>query len=522
MMRTMSERLTALDATFLHFERPWTPLHVAGLYIFEGEPEVPGRPGLAGIFRMVEERLPLVPRYRQRVVDVPLGLGQPVWVDDPEFDLAYHLRRAALPAPGGMRELLDYVARVHARPLDRRRPLWEMYVIEGLRGGRMALYTKVHHAMIDGIAGIDLATILLDLDPYGKPAPPRHRQRPQPLPRATQLAAEAVREQVGAVVRGLSEVVRDPRRVASRAVSELTHVAGATRLLSLLRPAPRGPLNVPVGPHRRIALVAVSLARVKAVKNSLGGTVNDVVLAMVGEAIDEFLTHRGITHEEEVYRVLVPVSVRDPSRRMQLGNRVAGMFCDLPVGPMPARRRLAEVTRQMADLKSSRQALAADRLLALSGWAPATLHALAGRLQLSNQRFVNLVVSNVPGPQFPLYAGGCRLLETYPLLPLAANVAVVVCVSSYCGSLYFGLVGDWDAVPDLEVLARGVRHGLDRLEMAAHQATRGRRATGRSAAAEVARSASAANQAPAATPTRSGNGRRRAREATARTAAPAS
>lgn len=467
------DRLTSLDATFLHFEHPHAPLHVAGLYIFEGKPEIRGRPGLSGLFQTIEERLPEVPRYRQRALGIPFGLGQPVWADDPDFDLAYHLRRAALPSPGGTSELLDYVARIHARPLDRHRPLWEVYVIEGLRDGRVAMYSKVHHAMIDGISGVDLATILLDLDPQGRQPALLTPYEPGPLPGGAELVAGTVRDGVGGAARALAGAMRSPSSVPGQMFGAWVDATRMRRLLNLLTPAPRSPINVPVGSARRISIASVSLARAKAVKNALGGTVNDVVLAAVGEAFEHFLSHRGIPHAEQVYRVMVPVSVRDETERMALGNRVTAMFVDLPVGPMPAARRLAAVTHEMKDLKEQRQAVAADRLMALAGLAPATLHGLAGRLEFANQRTLNTVVSNVPGVQYPLYSGGSRLLETYPLLPLTANIAVIVCVTSYNGSLYFGVMGDYDAIPDVEVIGEGLGRGLDRLELAAVDATRG-------------------------------------------------
>jgi diacylglycerol O-acyltransferase len=467
------DRLTPLDATFLHFEHPHAPLHVAGLYIFDAEPEIPGRPGLGGLFQTIEERLAEVPRYRQRAIGVPLGLGQPVWADDPDFDLSYHLRRAALPAPGGTKELLDYVARIHARPLDRRRPLWEVYVIERLRDGRMAMYSKIHHAMIDGISGVDLATILLDLDPRGRRPAVTAPFQPPPLPGGPQLVADTLRDGLFGATRALAGAASRPCAVPGDVLGAVADTTQISRLLNLLRPATRSPINVPVGTARRISLVSISLARAKAVKNALGGTVNDVVLTAVGEAFEHFLAHRGIAHAEETYRVMVPVSVRDETERMALGNRVAAMFVDLPVGPMPAARRLAAVTREMQDLKERRQAVAADRLIALTGLAPATLHGLAGRLEFTNQRLLNTVVSNVPGVQFPLYSGGSRLLETYPLLPLTANLGVIICVTSYDGGLYFGIIGDYDALPDLEVIGEGLRRGFDRLELAAVAATRG-------------------------------------------------
>jgi WS/DGAT/MGAT family acyltransferase len=473
----MPDRLTTLDAMFLNFEHPHAPMHVAGLYTFDAKPVIPGRPGLSGLFQTIEERIGEVPRYRQRVVNLPFGIGNPVWADDPDFDLSYHLRRAALPSPGGRTELLEFVARIHARPLDRRRPLWEVYVIEGLDGGaRVAMYSKVHHAMIDGISGMDLATILLDLDPEGRPAKAPAPRRPAAIPDGRRLVADFAAELAGRAVGGIAGAVRRPSSIPATIAGAVANVAALQRIANLVVPAPRSPLNAPVGAARRISLVPISLARAKAIKNALGGTVNDVVLAAYGEAIDHFLEHRNEPHSEEVYRVMVPVSVRTEGERGALGNRVTAMVVDLPVGPMPAKRRLAAVSRAMGDLKERKQALGAEALTALSGLAPATLHGLAGRLELTNQRFLNTVLSNVPGPQFPLYAGGCQALEMYPLLPLTMNVAVVTCVTSYNGMLHFGVIADYDAIPDVDVIGDGIRRGFDRLEIAAVEATRGRRA----------------------------------------------
>lgn len=471
----MPDRLTTLDAMFLNFEHPHAPMHVAGLYTFDAEPVIPGRPGLAGLFQTIEERIGEIPRYRQRVVDLPFGIGNPVWADDPDFDLSYHLRRAALPSPGGMTELLEFVARIHARPLDRRRPLWEVYVIEGLEGGKMvALYSKVHHAMIDGISGMDLATILLDRDPEGRPANAPVPRRAAPIPSAPRLVADFAAEVAARTVGGVATAIRKPLTIPGTIAGAVANVTTLQRLANLLVPAPRSPLNAPVGAARRIALAPISLARAKAIKDALGGTVNDVVLAAYGDAIDHFLEHRGEPHAEAVYRVMVPVSVRTEGERGALGNRVTAMFVDLPVGPMPAKRRLQAVTRNMGDLKQRRQALGAEALITLSGMAPATLHGLAGRLELTNQRFLNTVLSNVPGPQTPLYSGGSLMHGMYPLLPLTMNVAVVTCVTSYNGTLCFGVIGDYDAIPDVEVIADGIRRGFDRLEIAAVEATRGR------------------------------------------------
>jgi WS/DGAT/MGAT family acyltransferase len=486
----MPERLSPLDAAFLNFEQSHAPMHVGSLCIFEGQPDLPGRPGVPGIFRTVEERLHLVPRYRQKVRWVPLGLGHPVWVDDPDFDLGYHLRRVALPRPGGREELLEVVARLHARRLDRSRPLWEIYIIEGLKDDKVAVYTKTHHAMVDGTSFVEIATILMDFEPEGGTPvggePLGAPAEPSALELVSDVAKEAVLAAAGAAAGLVKRPVGLPREVASRALR-------ATRLgelTDLLRPAPSGPLNVKVRGARRIALAPVPLDRVKAIKNSLGGTVNDVVLAVVGEAVHAFLEHRGVdTDPDLVYRIMVPVSVRDEGQTPAVGNRVAAMFMDLPVGRMPARRRLAAVRQAMGDLKDKKQADAAGTVMAITSWAPAALHSVAGKLDFSGQRLINLVVSNVPGVQVPVYTGGARLLEAYPLLPVAANLGVVFCVASYNGGMYFGIVGDYDAFPDLDVLSSGVLEGVENLERAA-----GIRAVKRAARASVREAAEVASR----------------------------
>ena len=494
----MPQRLTALDATFLNIEQPHMPMHVAGLYIFKDTPEIRGAPGVAGIFKTVEERLHLVPRYRQRVQAVPFGLGHPVWVDDPDFDLAYHLRRLALPHPGGWKELLEVVSRIHARPLDRARPLWEMYIIEGVAGGRVAVYGKTHHAMVDGLSYVDIATILMDLEPEGSHPEQVEAFKPAPVPGGVELVEDVVREAAEAVVGGLGGLMRNPADVPGQVIGRAMRLSQVRDLLGLLRPAPAGPLNVKIGAARRVDTVAISLARVKAIKNALGGSVNDVVLTAVAEAVHVFLVHRGEPVPEGLrYRVMVPVSARDESEKATLGNQVTAMFVDLPVGRMAARRRLEVTTRAMAELKEHRQSAASDQMVAMTSWAPAALHSLAGRLDFASQRLLNLVVSNVPGIQVPAYAGGALMLEAYPLLPIGGNMGVVVCVASYNGGMYFGLVGDYDRFPDLEVMTAGITTGLENLERAA-----GARPPKR-AAKPARRAAEAAATKPA------GNGRAR-------------
>jgi WS/DGAT/MGAT family acyltransferase len=464
----MPQRLSALDSVFLNFESEHEPMHVGALYIFEGKPEVPGRPGVAGLFQTMQERLSLLPRYRQRIQNVPAALGHPVWVDDPDFDLAYHLRRVALPKPGRDKELLEVVARLHSRILDRHRPLWEMYIIEGLKGGNVAIYAKTHHAMVDGVAAVDLATTIFDFDPKGWRAPPGEPFRPRPLLSAQELVGDVVKEAAGSLRDAAASILRSPVRAPAQIAGEALKAVQATELLPMLRPVPAGPLNIKVGGARRIELVSISLPRVKAIKNALGGTVNDVALTAVGEGIHAFLEHRGEAIPDDLmYRVLVPVSLRSEEEKSSLGNRVSAMFLDMPVGRMAARRRLQLVQRSMGALKDKHQSAAWGQVLELAARVPALLHSIAGRGPYANQRFINMVISNVPGVQIPAYAGGARLLEAYPLLPVAANLAVIVCVASYDGGLYFGVVGDYDGFPDLDVLAAGIEGGVENLERAA-------------------------------------------------------
>lgn len=463
----MANRLTALDAAFLNTEHPGEPMHVAGLYLFSARDSRTGQPLVPDFERLLAQRLQLVPRYRQRCVSVPLGLGHPVWVDDPDFDLGYHLRRLALPHPGGMRELLDVVARIHERPLDRNRPLWETYVIEGVDGDRYAVYTKVHHAMVDGLSGIDLAVAVYDDSPEGRRLPRPARWEPAALPSRRRLVLDVALETAGAGLGGARATLRHPVATPRRIAAGIAATAAVRRLSGMLRTPPESPFNHAVGPHRRIAVVDVDLRRVKAIKNALGCTVNDVVLAAVGEAVHHHLARRGVRHGDLNYRIMVPVSLRAPSERMTYGNRVAAMFVELPVGPMPAKRRVRLIAAEMKRLKDEHQAAASEELLTMMSWLPPALHALGGPVALEHQHFVNFVVSNVPGMQHPLYADGTRLVETYPLLPVTMNIGMNVCVMSYCDGLYFGLVADRDLVPDLDVLADGLRAGFDRLERAA-------------------------------------------------------
>jgi diacylglycerol O-acyltransferase / wax synthase len=452
------EELGALDAFFLYAERSEAPLHIGSVYIFEGGSRVPGGRGAAGVAQTIRERLHLVPRYRQRVRFRPLNLGHPVWVDDPDFDLDDHVRRTTLARPGSEAALCEHAARVLAERLDARRPLWEIEVVEGLSGGRVGLISKVHHAMVDGISAVDLATLLFDAEPD---PPPRTEEpwHPRPGPDDRGLAQDsldslrqAARFNPLTLPFKLPEMVRG---VAQEAMA--TPWAGAASLaLSLVRPGPQLFFNRVIGPRRRIRHVAVPLADLREVKEVFAATVNDVVLAIVAEAVGRWLEERGEAGPDAM-RVFCPVSVRDDSRRGSGGNLLSGLVVDLPVGPMPAATRLARVVAGTGELKRSGQAVAAHTLVSMSGWAPATLQALGSRLA-SEPRFglqsrVNMVVTNVPGPQMPFYTGGAQLLEVWPYVPVFHTLGLNVALVSYNGGVHFGLIADRDLVPDLDRFA---------------------------------------------------------------------
>jgi len=461
----LPERLSVLDASFLYLERPAVHMHVAGLAIIDPSTPPGGRLLAQDLASLIASRIHLVPRFRQKVVVPPFGVGRPVWIDDEDFDIDFHLRRAALPAPGGRRELANFVQRVHSRPLDRTKPLWEMYLIEGLEDGYVAVLVKSHHAMIDGLSGIDIATVLVDFTPEPqeiRPVP----WAPEPEPSAGDLLLRGLTDQLANPVRAFMEGAGRALRAPQVAITQARRVLGGVGSLLSLGQAPRGPFNAAVGPNRRFAMAEVPVAEVKAVKNTLGGTVNDVVLTAVAGALRVLLKGRRERVRGVSLRALVPVSTRDASDQTALGNRVSMFFVDLPVGVADPARRLRWVTAATKELKSSHQAVAASALINTARWAPPTLHGLAARL-LARQRVANLVVSNVPGPQVPLYLDGARLVAAYPVLPLGEALALSVAVTSLSGTLGFGFTGDWDAVPDIDGLADGLLESIDELKKAA-------------------------------------------------------
>jgi WS/DGAT/MGAT family acyltransferase len=454
----MGDRLSGLDASFLAFERQGAHMHVGSVLVFAGDP-----PPYDDLIAHVESRLHLVPRYRQRLAFPPLGAGRPLWVDDAHFNVRYHVRHTALPPPGGDEQLRLLAGRLFAQQLDRAKPLWELFLVEGIDDG-FALICKTHHALVDGISGVDIATVLFDLEPDPPPPlEPAPEWAPRPLPSRAQLLAGALSERAAGsvdVARAVRWAAAHPGRAgasAGRAVAGLASLAAAG-----VAGVPASPLNVRIGPHRRFAWASSSLDRFKAAKDALGGTVNDVVLAVVAGALRAHLFRRGRDPERLELRAMVPISVRAETERGALGNRVAAMYAPLPVGIADPVERFRFVHATMAGLKESGQAVGAETLTRIAGVAAPTILDQAGRLQ-ARQRWFNLTVTNVPGPQFPLFILGRRLEAFYPQVPLVLNTALGIAVMSYDGKIFFGLLGDYDAMADLDLFAADVAVAIEEL-----------------------------------------------------------
>lgn len=457
------QRLTATDASFVVQETGPSHMHIGGVMIFEGP-----APAYEALLRHIEARLDLVPRYRQRLLLPRFEMGRPLWIDDTRFDLTYHVRHTALPPPGSIERLQRLTARLFSQRLDRSKSLWELYLVEGLEGGRFALVNKTHHAMVDGVSGVDIATLLFDLSRDAAPTPPpKARWKPRPEPSQAEVASKLVRDSARVAFGLAASAVRsvaEPER-AAQALRETAEGLGEV-LWAGLTPVPSSPLNVPIGPHRRVTWVRTSLADFKVVKNRLGGTVNDVVLAIVAGALARWLRGRGVRTEGLELRASVPVSVRAEQEHKQLGNRITLMVTPLPVYCDDPAERLRIVREEMKDLKESKQAIGAQLIIGLERFAPPTLLAQASRLHFS-PRFSNLIVTNVPGPQFPLYLMGHELLEMVPVGFIVDGFAMIVALVSYNGFLTFGLLGDYDALPDLGVIAKYIEDALGELVSAA-------------------------------------------------------
>ncbi len=408
-----ANRLTGLDSSFLHLERGPAHMHVASTTLFEGPP-----PNYDDFREHIDSRLHLVPRFRQKLRFVPFGQGRPRWVDDPQFNLNYHLRHTALPSPGSDEQLRTFAARVFSQRLDRSKPLWEMWLVDGLADDRFAIVAKTHHCLVDGVSGVDITTVLFDAAPEPEPVPVGEPWVAEPEPSDAQVLGEALVERATSpaeIVRGARAVFRAPRRAARAAVDGL-EAAGAFARSGL--GAPSSPFNVEIGPYRRFEMVQTSLADLKRIKNELGGTVNDVVLAAVAGALGRYLRGHGYSTQELELRAMVPISVRGADEHGALGNRVSSYMAPLPIWCDDPVERLRRVSATMGDLKQSKQAVGATLMTELTDFAPPTIAGQAARLQ-SRQRFFNLVVTNIPGPQFPLYLMGRRLEAVFPMVPLA-------------------------------------------------------------------------------------------------------
>jgi WS/DGAT/MGAT family acyltransferase len=459
------DRLTALDTTFLHLEDHSTAhMHVASVMVFEGQAPNPDE-----LVEHVVNRLHLVPRYRQRLAYVPFDQGRPVWTDDPHFNPRYHIRHTALPKPADDEALKRLAGRLFSQRLDRSKPLWEIWLVQNMSRERFALIAKTHHALVDGVSGVDITTVLFDSAREPAPIPgPGSPWVAKPLPGRAKLLGEALVERAtipGEMVRGARRLLRAPRRAASQIKDGLVSV-GATTLAGINAPAPSTPFNVDIGPHRRYTFLDADLAEFKAIKDSLGGTLNDVVLASVTLALGRYLRDRRHDTDGLVLKAMVPVSVRSKSEHGALGNKVAAMWAPLPVGVENPAEALQRISRSMEDLKNSGQAVGAQVLTNLAGFAPPTIMSQAARLQ-ARQPFFNLVVTNVPGPQFPLYLLGRRLQVLFPVVPLAQRQALGIAVMSYDGHLGFGLLGDFDSLPELENIRKDLEWAIDSLARAA-------------------------------------------------------
>jgi diacylglycerol O-acyltransferase / wax synthase len=435
---------------------------VGAILIFEGPP-----PRYVDLVEHVRGRLSQVPRFRQRLVVPPLEAGRPLWADDVNFNLTYHIRHTALPAPGGEEELRRLAGRVFSQQLDRSKPLWEMWLAQGLERERFAILTKTHHAMVDGISGVDIGTVLFDLEPEPEPVAGEDAWAPRPLPGTAELVARGALDIAVAPVklaeRALEAVLR-PEAAAKRVVEALEGVSEVVGAFA--DPAPDVPLNQPIGPHRRFVWARSELATFKRIKDALGGTVNDVVLAVVSGALRDWLQGRGIRTEGLELRALVPVSIRTEDEHGQLGNRIAAMRGPLPVYVEDPVRRLRVVSEEMAGLKRSKQALGAEVISRFNDFAPPTLLAQAARITFSTRLF-NLIVTNVPGPQIPLYVLGRELEEVFPVAFLPQNHALAVAIMSYNGRIGFGLLADYDSMEDAEAIGRSIGGSLAELEAAA-------------------------------------------------------
>jgi diacylglycerol O-acyltransferase len=462
MTQSHMDRLTSVDASFLVNETSNSHMHFGAVIVLEGPP-----PSYEDLLAHIESRLHLVPRYRQKLAFPPAETGRPFWVDDAGFNLGYHVRHSALPAPGSEEQLRRMAARVFSQRLDRGKPLWELWLVQGLKRKRFALISKTHHAVIDGVAGVDIATVLFDMKPKSEPDEVLVRWTPRHQPTSGQLAARGIEGLVGAPFRlaqRLQSALRHPRSAASEALEAAEGVADVARALA--DPAPEVPLNTEIGSHRRFVWVQADLEQFKRIKRVLGGTVNDVVLATVAGGLGRWLQGRGEDTTGLELRALVPVSIRAEDQHGELGNEIAAMRGPLPVYIEDPAERLRVVQEEMGHVKESKQSVGAEVISRFNDFAPPTLLARASRLNFSTRLF-NLIVTNVPGPQFPLYVLGRKLEAVFPVAFLPENHALAIAIMSYDGGINFGLLADFDTMPDVGTVARNIEDEIAALLAAA-------------------------------------------------------
>jgi len=452
------DSLSAVDASFLLQEGDATHMHIGALATFEGPP-----PSYEAFIAHIRSRLHLVPRYRQKIAELPLGVGRPVWVDDPNFNLEYHVRNSALPTPGGEEELRRLTSRIFSQRLDRTKPLWEMWLVQGLEDNRFALITKTHHCLVDGIAGLDLMTTLFDTGPVPREAGDDDGWLPRPEPSQADLLASGVKGLVETgleIAGGLAGAVTRPQATLGKLRERLEGIGEVA--WAGLNPPPPTPLTTEIGPHRRFEVVRERLTDLKEIKNVFGGTVNDVVLAVVAGALAKFMLSRGIRTEGLELRACVPVSVRPGDDHTSGGNQLTQILCPLPVYIDDPLARLENVKETMGGLKDSKQAMGATTIASMEDFAPPTILAQASRLHFAS-RMYTLLVTNIPGPQIPLYVLGRELQEVVPVAFLGGNRSLAIAIMSYNGGVYIGLIGDYDALPDLDIIAAGLSESIAEL-----------------------------------------------------------
>jgi diacylglycerol O-acyltransferase / wax synthase len=453
------DRLSATDAGFYYAETENAPLHVGSVAVFEGP-----APSYGDLVRLLLSKLPLVPRYRQRVREVPFNLGRPLWVDDPHFQILYHVRHTAVPKPGGSEQLRNLAGRVLGQRLDMAKPLWEVWLVEGLEDDRWAIISKVHHCMVDGVAGTDLMQVMFDLDPNAEQAAPRNWS-PQRTPSSLAMLAGALTETATAPLR---QLVHSPDAVTTGAKGLVGSARAAVSAVpqmarQALTPLART-LTGPIGPHRRWAWADAEFEDLRTARTALGGTVNDIVLTAITRGFRELLTGRGALGADTVVRTMVPISVRKEGERGSLDNRVTAVFVDLPVGEADPRARLAAIRSQMDQYKRTMQAVDARSIIGMGDYVAPTLLALGVRSAMqTGQMWCQAVTTNVPGPRVPLYVLGKRMVSAHAYVPIGGGTRVSIGIFSYLDTMTFGINADFDSFPDIDVLSAGIRHGVEEL-----------------------------------------------------------